>query len=75
MTMEILVEMKFREAKRMLDKKASYFWEDRNGLYALVNSFTLKTAIGIPTRLDAMKLQKTLIEAGYNIQKLVDFGE
>lgn len=64
--------MKFDEIKRMLDKKATYYWQKRDGRYALVNSFTLKTACGCNTRLDAMKLQDSLSMCGFSIAKLGD---
>lgn len=65
--------MKFSEVKRMLDKKASYFWQKRDdGRYALVNSFTLKTATGCRTRIDALNLQTTLLSNGYSVAKLTD---
>lgn len=65
--------MKFSEVKRFLDKKATYFWEKRDdGRFALVNSFTLKTATGCRTRIDALNLQTTLLSNGYKVAKLAD---
>ena len=62
--------MKYKDAKRMLDRRASYFWENRNGRYALVNSFTRKTLLGVNSRLDAIALHKSLCQEGYQIAKL-----
>ena len=65
--------MKFSEVKRFLDRKATYYWEKReDGRYALVNSFTLKTATGCRTRIDALNLQATLLSNGYSVAKLTD---
>lgn len=65
--------MKFSEVKRFLDRKATYYWEKReDGRFALVNSFTLKTATGCRTRLDALNLQTTLITNGYSVAKLTE---
>lgn len=65
--------MKFDEVKRMLDKKATYFWQRReDGRYALVNCLTLKTALGVRYRIDALKMQETLSGLGYHIDKLND---
>ena len=65
--------MKFSEIKRFLDRKATYYWEKReDGRFALVNSFTLKTATGCRTRLDALNLQTTLLSNGYSVAKLTD---
>lgn len=65
--------MKFSEVKRFLDRKATYYWEKRDdGRFALVNSFTLKTATGCRTRLDALNLQTTLLTNGYSVAKLTD---
>lgn len=65
--------MKFSEVKRFLDRKATYYWEKReDGRFALVNSFTLKTATGCRTRLDALNLQTTLLSNGYSVAKLTD---
>lgn len=65
--------MKFSEVKRFLDRKATYYWEKRDdGRFALVNSFTLKTATGCRTRLDALNLQTTLISNGYSVAKLTE---
>lgn len=73
MTMEMETTMKFQDLKRMLDRKATYFWEKRDdGRYALVNAFTLKTATGCPTRIDALKLQTSLKSEGYNVAELAD---
>lgn len=66
--------MKFAEKKRMLDRSATYFWENRNGRYALVNSLTLKTAFGVPSRWDAIKTTETLAQYGYSIAKLATEG-
>ena len=60
-----------KELKRRLDVKATYFWEKSTGTgYKLVNAFTLKTVTGAATRLDAMKITKTLTDLGYNVAKL-----
>ena len=65
--------MKFSEVKRFLDRKATYYWEKReDGRFALVNSFTLKTATGCRTRLDALNLQTTLLSNGSSVAKLTD---
>ena len=65
--------MKFSEVKRFLDRKATYYWEKReDGRFALVNSFTLKTATGCRTWLDALNLQTTLITNGYSVAKLTE---
>lgn len=64
--------MKFSDLKRRLDRNGSYFWQNRDGRYALVNAFTLKTATGARTRLDAVKLTETLINNGYHVAKLED---
>ena len=65
--------MKFSEVKRFLNRKATYYWEKRDdGRFALVNSFTLKTATGCRTRLDALNLQTTLLSNGYSVAKLTD---
>lgn len=65
--------MRFEEILRMLDKKATYFWEKRDdGRFALVNALTLKTATGVRTRLDALKLQGSLCDRGFTIAKLND---
>ena len=67
---------KFADAKRMLDKKANYFWQVRDsGIYALVNAFTLKTAVGVRSRLDAIKMTNSLLSMGYHVAKLQDWGE
>ena len=76
MTMEILLEMKYQQAKRMLDKKAPYYWEYRvEGRYALVNEVTMKTVLGVNSRLDAIALTRSLIQEGYKIAKMDDLGD
>ena len=67
---------KYKTIARLLDKKAVYFWENReDGIYALVNSFTLKTACGVRTRLDAVKLTESLKSNGYHVAKLAEMGD
>lgn len=67
---------KYKAIARLLDKKAVYFWESReDGIYALVNSFTLKTACGVRSRLDAIKLTESLMSNGYHVNKLSEMGE
>lgn len=65
-------DMKLNEVKRMLDKKATYFWQKHEGRYRLVNSFTLKTALGVGCRIDAIKMTNTLTNEGYQIAPLED---
>ena len=65
--------MKFEDIKRGMDKNAAYFWQNRNGRFALVNAFTLKTVTGVSCRLDAIKLTNSLASAGYSIAKLEDY--
>ncbi len=63
--------MNMKELKRRLDAKATYFWAKGSGTgYKLVNTFTLKTIAGVETRLDALKITKTLTDAGYTVAKL-----
>ena len=66
--------MKYAEKKKMLDRKATYFWENRDGRYALVNSLTLKTAFGVPSRWDAIKTTKALISDGFSVAQLAMEG-
>lgn len=65
-------DMKLNEVKRMLDKKAMYFWQNNEGRYRLVNSFTLKTALGVNCRIDAIKMTDTLKSEGYSVAPLED---
>ena len=65
-------DMKLNEVKRMLDKKAMYFWQDHDGRYRLVNAFTLKTAFGVNCRYDALKMTDTLTNEGYSVAPLED---
>ena len=65
-------DMKLNEVKRMLDKGATYFWENKEGRYRLVNAFTLKTAFGVGCRIDAIKMTNTLTNEGYQIAPLED---
>lgn len=67
--------MKYQPSKRMLDKKATYYWEFRHGIYALVNAVTLKTAFGVNTRYDAVNLTKSLRSEGYRIEKMDSLGD
>lgn len=67
---------KYKTIARLLDKKAVYFWESReDGIYALVNSFTLKTACGVRSRLDAIKLTESLKSNGYHVAKFAEVNE
>ena len=66
--------MKFAEKKQKLDKQATYFWENRDGRYALVNSLTLKTAFGESSRWDAIKTTEALQQSGFSIAKLASEG-
>lgn len=65
-------DMKLNEVKRMLDKGATYFWQNNEGRYRLVNSFTLKTALGVNCRIDAIKMTDTLTNEGYSVAPLED---
>lgn len=70
MTMEN--EVRYKEAKKRLDRNATYFWQNRNGRYALVNAFTLKTLCGVAHRLDAIALTNSLIQDGYSVARLAE---
>lgn len=61
---------KFANLKRRLDKSSSYFWQNRDGRFALVNAYTLKTACGMLHRIDAVKLTATLQNNGFSVAEL-----
>ena len=61
---------KFADIKRRMDKNSSYFWQNRDGHFALVNAFTLKTACGMLHRIEAVRLTQTLHNCGYKVADL-----
>ena len=61
--------MKRNELKRRLDDSANYKWV-KNGQdsWRLVNSFTLKTALGVEDRYSAEMLTRRLKAEGYSVE-------
>lgn len=63
--------MKMKELISRMDRNATYFWAKSTGTgYRLVNAFTLKTATGVETRLDALRITRALNSAGFTVAKL-----
>ena len=63
--------MKMKELTNRMDRKATYFWvKELPTGYRLVNAFTLKTATGVETRLDALHVTRELNSAGFSVAKL-----
>ena len=65
--------MKLKKLMQQLDKSSPYFWARMDGTgYRLVNALTLKTAMGTENRLDALRITRALLSAGYQVAKLVE---
>ena len=61
----------WKEIKRRLDPAARYFWaKDDPRSWRLVNAFTLKSAFGCEDRLTALRLTRTMIQAGFSVAKM-----
>ena len=61
---------KFADIKRRMDRNGSYFWQNRDGRFALVNALTLKTACGTMHRIEAIRLTETLHNNGFRVAEL-----
>ncbi len=60
--------MKPKTLRQLLDKSATYCWiRESDGYYRLYNQFTLKSACGFDSRLDAEKTTQYLKGCGFHI--------
>ena len=68
--------MKRNELKRRLDNSATYKWVmNGQGSWRLVNSFTLKTALGVEDRYSAEMLTRRLRSEGYSVEDVPNHPE